>query len=169
MYIDPLFSKPGEAIRLTVSQRIALKMNDHMPNDQATTPNGSCIPAKIARRCKFGLYGLSAIWGATQIAFPEKELLHFLLALLYAFLATSWAVWDAKSRGIRIVPILQMLYFFLSPIGALIYLIYRSGMRGLLTAFLHGIGLIATIVLSECVTFYGLHFAGMLDPRYYHH
>jgi hypothetical protein len=60
-----------------------------------------------------------------------------------------------------------MLYFFLWPIGALTYLIYRSGIRGLFTATIHGIGLVAALALTFYVTFYGLHFAGMLDPRYY--
>ncbi len=123
--------------------------------------------AKASRRCAVGLYAMSALWGALQIAFPENGLLYFVSALLFALLATGWAIWDAKSRSIRVMPILQMLYFFLWPIGAVTYLIYRSGMRGLLTAVLHGIGLFATLTLTFYATFYGLHFAGMLDPRYY--
>jgi hypothetical protein len=98
---------------------------------------------------------MSAAWGALQIAFPNNGSLYLLSALLFASLATGWAIWDAKSHGIGILPILQMLYFFVWPVSELTYLIYRSGIRGVLTATIHGIGLVATLA----VTF--------SPPRYY--
>ena len=113
------------------------------------------------------LYGMAAAWGAIQIAFPDSGLLYAASALLFATFASSWLWFDAKAREIKILPVLQMLYFFLWPIGAIIYLLYRSGTRGLVTALLHGIGLMTTLAMAFYATFYGLHFAGMLDARYY--
>jgi hypothetical protein len=123
--------------------------------------------ARASRRCVMGLYAMSAIWGAVQIAFPESGVLYLVSALLFASLASGWASFDAKMRGIKIIPVLRMLYFFLWPIGAVVYLLFRSGLRGLLTAVVHGIGLITTLAVASYATLYGLHFAGMLDARYY--
>jgi len=36
-----------------------------------------------------------------------------------------------------------------------------------MTAVIHGLGLAATFVASFYAPFYGLHFAGLLDSRYY--
>ena len=123
--------------------------------------------AKVSRRCVIGLYVVSAVWGALQIAFPENGILYLVSALLGASLATGWSIFDAKMQGIRILPVLQMLYFFIWPMGAVIYLLYRSGMRGLLTAVVHGIGLTTTLAAAFYATLYGLHFTAMLDARYY--
>ncbi len=71
------------------------------------------------------------------------------------------------SRGINFLPILQILYFLLWPIGATVYLIYRSGWRGLLSAGLHGFGMRFLMTVTFYATFFGLHFAGLLDARYY--
>ncbi len=138
-----------------------------MAEVQNTDEYRNATYGKVSRRCVFGLYAMSAIWGAIQIAFPENGILYLASALLFATLASGWAIFDAKMRGIKILPVLQMLYFFLWPIGAVIYLLYRSGMRGLLTAVVHGIGLTTTLAVAFYATFYGLHFAGMLDARYY--
>jgi len=86
---------------------------------------------------------------------------------MFATLATSWAVFDSKSRGTTILPILQMLYFVMWPIGATVYLVTRSGWRGLLIAGLHGIGLTLAVGVTFYVTFYSLHFVGLLGPQYY--
>jgi hypothetical protein len=110
---------------------------------------------------------MSALSGALQILFPDNELLNLVSALLFALFASSWAALDAKMRGIRILRVFQVLYFFLWPIGAVIYLLYRSGMRGLVTAVIHGFGLTLTLAATAYATLYGLHFAGLLDASYY--
>jgi len=138
-----------------------------MPEVENTGEDRKATYAKMSRQCVIGLYAMSAIWGALQIAFPENGVLYLVSALLFASLASGWAIFDGKMRGIRILPVLQMLHFFFWPIGAVIYLLYRSGMRGLLTAVVHGICLTTTLAVAFYSTFYGLHFAGMLDARYY--
>jgi hypothetical protein len=105
--------------------------------------------------------------GAVQILFPENGAVYLTCALLCALLATGWADCDTRARGITILPVLYMLYFIFWPGGAVVYLLYRSGLRGLMTAVIHGLGLAATFVASFYATFYGLHFAGLLDSRYY--
>ena len=123
--------------------------------------------ARWSKNCAVGLYVMSAIWGGLQIPFPEHAGLYLLSALCFALLATLWARFDSKSRGISFLPILQMLYFLLWPIGAIVYLIYRSGWRGLLTTGLHGIGMMFLMTVTFYATFFGLHYAGLLDARYY--
>ena len=76
-------------------------------------------------------------------------------------------MFDARSHGIQILPVLQLLYFVFWLVGAVVYLLYRSGLRGLLTALFHGIGMTLTLAAAFYLTFYGLHFVGLLDPRYY--
>lgn len=122
---------------------------------------------RMSRGCVIGLYAMSAIWGALQIAFPGNGILYLSSALLFATFASGWAMLDARVRGIRIPHVLQMFYFFVWPIGAVIYLLYRSGMRGLFTAMVHGIGLTTTLALAFYSTLFGLHHAGMLDPVFY--
>ncbi len=122
---------------------------------------------KAARRCAIGLYVTSAIWGSLQIVLPENGMFYFATSVLLALLASGWAMFDARSRGIQILPVLQLLYFVIWPVGAVIYLIYRSGVRGLWTALIHGIGMQMALAAAFYLTFYGLHFVGLLDPRYY--
>ncbi len=120
-----------------------------------------------SRNCGFTLYGLAAIWGAIQIAFPDSAGLYLLFTLMFALTATFWARFDALGRSKPIAPILQMLYFLVWPIGAMVYLISRSGWRGLGIAMRHGVGLLVTLAISFYLTFFGLHFAGLLDQRFY--
>ena len=120
-----------------------------------------------SRNCAIGLYVLSAIWGGLQIPFPEHAGLYIFASLCFALLATLWARFDSKARGISFLPILQMLYFFVWPLGGTVYLIYRSGWRGLLTAGLHGFGMMFLMIAVFYATFFGLHFAGLLDASYY--
>ena len=123
--------------------------------------------ARWSRYCAIGLYVMSALWGGLQIAFPDSTGLYLLSALGFALFATFWARYDSKSRGISVLPVLQMLYLLLWPIGAVVSLIYRSGGRGLLTAGMHGIGMMLLMAATFYATFYGLHINGLLDERYY--
>ncbi len=129
-------------------------------------PSAKLIFTRWSKKCAIGLYIMSAIWGGLQISFSEHAGLYLFSAICFALLATSWARYDSKARGISFLPILQMLYFLLWPIGATVYLIYRSGWRGVLTAGLHGIGMMFLMILTFYATFFGLHFAGLLDARY---
>ena len=120
-----------------------------------------------SRRCGLGVYLLAALWGIIQVVFVNSGRAYLLVGLVCALLATSWAVFDSKSRGKTILPILQMLYFMMWPIGATVYLVSRNGWRGLLLAALHAIGLTLTSGLTFYVTLYSLHYAGVLDPQFY--
>ena len=133
-------------------------------NDNIAT-SAKLIFARWSKNCAIGLYVMSAISGGLEIPFPEHAGLYLISALCFALLATSWARYDSKARGISFLPILQMLYFLLWPLGATVYLIYRSGWRGLLNAGLHGIGMMFLMILTFYATFFGLHFAGLLDAR----
>ncbi len=123
--------------------------------------------SRLSRNCAIGLYMMSAIWGGLQVPFPDHAGLYLFSALCFALLATFWARFDLKARGISFLLILQMLYFLLWPIGATMYLVYRSGWRGLLTAGLHGIGMMILMTVTFYATFFGLHLVGLLDTRYY--
>ena len=138
-------------------------MTEDNPKIDATLPPYSVW----SRNCVFTLYGLAAIWGAIQIVFPDSDGLYLLFTLMFALSATFWARLDALGRSKPIAPILQMLYFLVCPLGAMVYLISRSGWRGLGLAMLHAIGLSVTLALSFYLTFFGLHFAGLLDQRFY--
>jgi len=120
-----------------------------------------------SRRCGVTLYVLAALWGIVQIVFVKNGGVYLLAGLMCALLATSWAVYDAKSREKTILPILQMLYFMMWPIGATVYLVSRNGWRGVLIAALHAIGLTLTVGLTFYATLYSLHYAGLLDPQFY--
>lgn len=122
---------------------------------------------KLARKCVFGLYVMSVVWGIIQVVFPDNGVIYILSTLLFAFLASGWLAFDAKIHGIKIVPVLQMLHFFFWPIGAIIYLLFRSKLRGIFVYVVHGFGLCLTFTTSFFGTFYGSHFMGMLDSRYY--
>lgn len=121
---------------------------------------------KLSRKCVIGLYATAAMWGSLQLIVPDSSLLYFAAALLLAVCATGWAITDAKARGLEIVPVLKMLYFIAWPIGAVIYLIYRSKTKGLVISLIHAAGLYATLAAAFYITFYGMHFAGVLDPRF---
>lgn len=123
--------------------------------------------ASVSRVCIVALYIMFALWGVIQLTMPENSVLYFATAFLSSLFATGWTIYDAKQHRIRIVPVLQMLHFFLWPIGAPIYLLYRSGMQGIFVAVVHGIGLMATLAAAFYLTFYILHFAGLLDARFY--
>jgi hypothetical protein len=123
--------------------------------------------AQRARNCVISLYVLSLLWGALQIAIPDSPRVYLLFVVLFAVNATFWARFDALARSKPILPILQMLYFFLWPIGATVYLVARSGWRGLGIGLMHAIGLLVTMGLSFYATLYGLHFTGLLDQRFY--
>lgn len=123
--------------------------------------------AKAARRYVFGLYLLAAASGVLESVFPENGSLFLAFGFLFATYATAWAYWDAKSRGITILSIVLVLYFMYWPIGAWLYLIYRSGMYGLLAATIHSIGLMATFVIAAGITMYLLHHTGLVDPSFY--
>lgn len=120
-----------------------------------------------SRYCVYTLYGLSALWGGIQIALPDSAGLYFLFAILFALAATFWVRFDSLVRSKPIVPILQTLYFLVWPIGAMVYLISRSGWRGLGIGMMHGVGLFVTLAISFYLTFYCLHFTGLLDQRFY--
>lgn len=120
-----------------------------------------------SRNCVIALYGLSALWGAIQIAIPDSGGLYLLFALMFALAATSWARFDALARSKPIVPILQMIYFLVWPIGAMVYLISRSGWLGLGIGMLHGVGLFVILAFTFYLTLFGLHFTGLLDQRFY--
>ncbi len=123
--------------------------------------------ALCSRNCVFALYGLSAAWGAVQIAIPDSGALYWLFTLLFAISATGWARFDSLARSQPMLPVLQMLYFLVWPLGALVYLVARSGWRGIGIGLAHGVSLFATLLLAFNLTRYCLHFAGLLELRYY--
>ena len=123
--------------------------------------------SRWAMNSVLALYLLSALWGALQVLLPDNGTVYLACAVLFALSATLWARYDSLARCKPFLPVLQMLYFFLWPVAALLYAMIRYGWRGLLRAALHGIGMIAVITFTFYTTFYGLHFAGMLDTSFY--
>lgn len=106
-------------------------------------------------------------WGVLQIVFPDNAGIYLLFTVMIGVFATLWARFDSFARSKPILPVLQMLFFFLWPIGAMIYLMARSGWRGLGIWLLHGAGLCATLVVAFNLTLFILHLAGLLGPRFY--
>ena len=123
--------------------------------------------ARWATWSGIALYFLCLFWGAAQVAFPGNIRLYWLFAFGCATSSICWIRYDALARGKPILPVLQLIGFFLWPLAAVIYLISRSGWRGLLLAIAHGFGMYLLTCLAFYVTFYGLHFAGLLHDHYY--
>lgn len=113
------------------------------------------------------MYAIAAFWGTAQLLFPHNSAVYLLAVLAFAYAATSWAAFDSRSRGKTILPVLQLLYFLMWPIGATIYLVARNGWRGILIAVVHGTALTLTLGLTFYITFYSLHYLGLLGPEYY--
>jgi len=120
-----------------------------------------------SRNCWISLYCLAVLWGALQVVFPDNGGVYLLFTLMFATCATLWARFDALARSKPMLPVVQMLYFFLWPLGSMIYLMARSGLRGLGLWLLNAVGIGATMVVVFNLTLFALHFAGWLDPRFY--
>jgi hypothetical protein len=120
-----------------------------------------------SRNYAITLYGLSVVWGAIQIVFPDSTSQFMMFSFLFALVSTLWARYDSLARDRPILPVLQMLFFLVWPIGALIYLVSRSGWRGVVVGVIHGFGLLFALAVSFYGTLFGLHFTGLLDQRYY--
>ncbi len=122
---------------------------------------------RASRRCVLGLYASVGLYGAIQVVVPNSGALYLMFVVVFAAFVTCWAVFDAKSQKIAFLPVLQMLCFIAWPIGAVVYLVYRSGAWGIGIATIHGLGLLAALIVSFYITIFSLHYAGMLDPSYY--
>ena len=116
-----------------------------------------------SRQCVVGLYVLAALCGPLELIFPDNVGVYFLTTIMFALLATHWAVYDSKSRGKTIIPILQMLYFLLWPIGATIYLFIRYGWRGIVFAVLHAIGLSFCTAFTFSITYWLLCYMQLIS------
>ena len=123
--------------------------------------------ARLSRFCAWMLYGLAAVWGMGQDVSAENGLVYLLGTFSFALLITLWARYDLMSRGGSMLHVHELLYFLLWPVGAVVYLFFRSGWRGLLTAAFHAWGLLAVGWLFAFATRIGLHAAGVLDESYY--
>lgn len=124
-------------------------------------------PASLAKFYAIGLYVFTGLWGAAQVYMHQTGRSEVAFGLVLATFATLWARYDAIARGKPLLAVTQMLYFLCWPVGAAIYLISRSGRRGLWQAAKHGLGLGAVYLLALYGTLYTLHFAGLLGPHYY--
>ena len=113
------------------------------------------------------MYVLAVLWGTLQVVFPDNGGVYLLFTLMFATCATLWARLDALARSKPILPVVQMLYFFLWPLASMIYLMARSGLRGFGIWLLHAFGLGVTLVVVFNLTLFALHFGGLLDPRFY--
>jgi hypothetical protein len=113
------------------------------------------------------MYVLAVLWGTLQVVFPDNGGVYLLFTLMFATCATLWARLDALARYKPILPVVQMLYFFLWPLASMIYLMARSGLRGFGIWLLHAFGIGTTLVVVFNFTLYALHFAGLLNPRFY--
>jgi len=113
--------------------------------------------SKWARYCGLGLYVNFAVVGCLDNFNLENGVLGLVELLLTPALACGWAVTDAKARGLTFLHIARLLFFLVWPVGAVIYLCYRSGWRGLLTAVLHAVGLTVVCGAAFFTTWYVLH------------
>lgn len=120
-----------------------------------------------SRMCGVGVYVVVALFGAGAIWFHGNGTVYYATAIVVAALATQWAAFDAKSRGRPLLHIVQMLFFFLWPVAATIYLIFHHGWRGILLALLHGLGLVISCNVVFFAVFYSCHYFGLLGPQFY--
>ena len=118
--------------------------------DSAGTPFSDRERIAYRRYCLLALYVLAAFWGVAQIVSPTNGLIYFVTTILFASVATLWAIEDSRIRGVHIVRILQVLFFFTWPIASLIYLLATRQWRGLGWWLLNAMGLFAVM----CGTFY---------------
>ena len=136
--------------------------------ENSVTVVSSAFPYSYwSRNCLISLYVLAVLWGSLQVVFPDNGSVYLLFTLMFATCATLWARFDALARSKPILPVVQMLYFLLWPLGSMIYLMARSGVRGFGIWLLHAFGIGATLVVVFNLTLFALHFGGLLDPRFY--
>ena len=123
--------------------------------------------AKVARRYVGGLYVMAAFGALLRLHSQGMECFTLRLHCSLRGLQPAGRYSTPGHEASAYYLCCRCSTFFCWPIGAVVYLVYRSGWRGLLTFITHAIALMATIVIAINATLYGRHFAGMLDPRYY--
>jgi hypothetical protein len=120
-----------------------------------------------AKMCVVGLYVLAIVAGVLQIYFWREPRVPVVLSIIFATLATSWVSNDMRAREKTFLRVLQILFFFVWPLGAVVYLTTKTGVSGFLIAIANGIALYLLYAFSYNLTIYVLHSCGILDQAFY--
>lgn len=116
------------------------------------------------------LYVLIAFAAAFSVFYYENATAYYACSIVFAILATSWAVNDSRLRGGTFYPVLRMLHLLFCPISLVIYLVCTRGFRGLGMAAMHFVAMIAVANVAFYGVFYAIYFTGfwdLYDPIYF--
>lgn len=115
------------------------------------------------------VYVLFAFLSASSVFVYDGDTSHYASTIVFAILATMWAINDSRMRGGMFPPILRMLYLFFCPASLVMYLAATRGFRGIGLILLHCVGVIVVMSLAFYGMFYAVYFTGhweLMDPIY---
>lgn len=118
----------------------------------------------------FSLYALIAFAAAFSVFYYDSVTAYYACSILFAILATTWAINDSRLRDRTFHPVLRMLHLLFCPISLVIYLVCTRGFRGLGMAALHSVAMIAVANVAFYGVFYAIYFTGywdLYDPIYF--
>lgn len=144
-----------------ISERRAEPNPFETPQDTSHGNDTDVIRDPTTKSSLIALYVLAAVSGATQVF--DNQTAYYLVSLLLAFAATTWAVVDTRIRGGRFLGILRLVYFLVWPVASLVYLIATRKSRGLFWWGLNAVGLYVSVAVTFYLTFSLLYFTGRTD------
>jgi len=137
-----------------------------------TVHDGAVVVHRTSRRwvSLALLYGIAAVYGASQILWYNNLTADYLVGIFMALLLTHWAITDSRDRDSPMVPIVRLIYFVTCPLSTLIYLIATRGFRGIGWALLNAVGFYLSISVGYYSMYYLLYFTGawhLMDPIFF--
>lgn len=121
-------------------------------------------------RLILSLYALLAFAAAFSVFHYDNATAYYTCSIVFAILATTWAINDSRLRDLTFHPVLRMLHLLFCPISLVIYLICTRGIRGLGMAALHSVAMIVVANVAFYSVFYAIYFTGywnLYDPIYF--
>ncbi|ELP34201.1 hypothetical protein [Rhodopirellula baltica] len=116
------------------------------------------------------LYVLIGFASAFNVFHYDNATAYYACSIVFALLATMWAINDARSLARTFYPVLRMLHLLFCPISLAIYLVCTRGFRGLGMVALHIIAMMVVANVAFYTVFYVLYFTGywhLFDPIYF--
>ncbi|SMP78266.1 hypothetical protein SAMN06265222_12521 [Neorhodopirellula lusitana] len=140
------------------------------PSESPTFADGDRKWVSMQTLLILSLYALLAFAAAFSVFHYDNVTAYYVSSIVFAILATSWAINDSRLRERTFHPVLRMLHLLFCPISLVIYLICTRGFRGLGLAALHSVAMIAVANAAFYFVFYAIYFTGywdLFDPIYF--
>lgn len=140
------------------------------PSESRTSDDSDRKRFSTQTRLIISLYALVAFSAAFNVFHYDSLTAYFACSIVFAILATTWALNDSRLRNRTFYPVLRMLHVLFCPVSLVIYLACTRGFRGLGMAVLHTVGMIAVAYFAFYFVFYAIYFTGywdLYDPIYF--